>query len=151
MKVINYTCTPFDALTVNELYDIMRLRQEVFVVEQNCPYLDADGKDLYGFHVMGKDDEGTLHCCTRLLPQGVSYDGFLSIGRVANSVEVRGTGEGKRLMTFSIVKIKALYPGNPIKIGAQAYLKIFYESLGFMDIGLPYLEDGIPHIIMVME
>ncbi len=151
MTAINYTCKSFDTLTVSELYDIMRLRQEVFVVEQNCPYLDADGKDQYGYHVMGKDEGGTLHCCTRLLPQGVSYDGFVSIGRVANSDKVRGTGEGKRLMIFSIEKIRALYPEKPIKIGAQAYLKRFYESLGFTDIGIPYLEDGIPHIIMVME
>lgn len=151
MTTINYTCTSFEMLTVKELYDIMRLRQEVFVVEQNCPYLDADGKDLYGFHVMGKDDDGKLRCCTRLLPQGVSYDGFVSIGRVANSLDVRGTGEGKRLMNYSIDKIRVLYPGIPIKIGAQSYLKSFYESLGFVDIGIPYLEDGIPHIVMVME
>ena len=100
---------------------------------------------------MGKDDDGKLHCCTRLLPQGVSYDGFVSIGRVANSLDVRGTGEGKRLMNYSIDKIRVLYPGIPIKIGAQSYLKSFYESLGFVDIGIPYLEDGIPHIVMVME
>lgn len=150
MTAINYTYKTFDALTVFELYDIMRLRQEVFVVEQNCPYLDADGKDQYGYHVMGKDEGGTVHCCTRLLPEGVSYDGFVSIGRVANSDKVRRRGEGKRLMIYSIDKIRALYPEKPIKIGAQAYLKRFYESLGFIDIGIPYLEDGIPHIIMVM-
>ncbi|MFZ1751654.1 MAG: GNAT family N-acetyltransferase, partial [Saprospiraceae bacterium] len=79
---ITYTCKPFDVLDVHELYDIMRLRQEVFVVEQDCPYLDADGKDMFGHHMMGKDHNNKLHTYTRLLPVGISYDGYCSIGRV---------------------------------------------------------------------
>jgi ElaA protein len=147
---LHYTCKPFDDLSINELYRLMQLRQEVFVVEQDCPYLDADGKDIYGHHVMGKDESGKIHSCTRLLPEGISYEGFISIGRVVNSSAVRGTGEGYRLMQYSIQQIKILYPNIPVKIGAQAYLKGFYEGLGFEDIGIPYIEDGIPHIIMVM-
>lgn len=148
---VKYTCKKFEELTVEELYGIMRLRQEVFVVEQNCSYLDADGKDLYGYHVMGKDKEDEIVCCTRLLPEGISYPGFVSIGRVANGISVRRTGEGKKLMEFSIKKIKELFPGENIKIGAQKYLKRFYEELGFIDLEKPYLEDGIPHIIMEMR
>ncbi|MBK7637876.1 MAG: GNAT family N-acetyltransferase [Saprospiraceae bacterium] len=149
--MIRYSCKKFDDLSLIELYEIMKLRQEVFVVEQNCPYLDADDKDLYGYHVMGKDKKNAVVCCTRLLPEGVSYEGFISIGRVANGSTVRGTGEGKKLMDYSIETIKQLYPASSIKIGAQTYLKRFYENLGFKDLNQPYLEDGIPHIIMVYE
>lgn len=151
MLALTYSCKYFDDLTIDELYGLMRLRQEVFVVEQNCPYLDADGKDKYGYHVMGKDGMGHIHGCTRLLPEGVSYEGYSSIGRVANSSEVRGLGQGIILMEYSIQKMKELYPGLPIKIGAQSYLKKFYESLGFLDQGIDYLEDGIPHMIMVLD
>ena len=149
MTKLIYNCSTFEKLTNFELYQIMRLRQEVFIVEQNCPYLDADGKDIYSHQIMGKDENGKIHCCTRLLPEGISYVGFTSIGRVANSAEVRGSGEGRYLMEYSIKMINQLYPNIPIKIGAQQYLKKFYENLGFSDIGIPYLEDGIPHIIMV--
>ena len=151
MKEIIYSCTPFYELSLSELYQIMKLRQEVFVVEQNCPYLDADGKDLHGYHVQGKDREGGLHCYTRLLPEGISYSEYTSIGRVINSMDVRGQGQGKQLMNYSIHKIKEIYPNIPIKIGAQTYLKRFYESIGFEDINVPYLEDGIPHILMVYK
>ena len=149
--MIKYTCKKFEDLTVNELYGMMQLRQEVFILEQNCPYLDADGKDISGYHVMGTDEAGTIHCCTRLLPEGISYPGYISIGRVANSLSVRGSGEGKKLMLYSINRIIALFPGYPIKIGAQAYLNKFYASLGFKDNNISYLEDGIPHIIMTMD
>lgn len=147
---LRYSIKHFNDLTVFELYKIMKLRQEVFVVEQNCPYLDADGKDLHGYHVMGSDDNQNLHCYTRLLPEGISYQGFVSIGRVINSAEVRGKGYGKELMAISISKIKELYPSYSIKIGAQTYLKKFYESFGFVDIDMAYLEDNIPHIKMVL-
>ena len=99
---------------------------------------------------MGIDDNQNLHCYTRLLPEGISYPGFVSIGRVINSAEVRGKGYGKELMSISISKIKELYPEYPIKIGAQTYLKKFYESFGFVDINVAYLEDNIPHIKMVL-
>lgn len=148
---LTYTIKHFNDLTQYELYEIMKLRQEVFVVEQNCPYLDADGKDIYGYHLMGKDNQNKLQCYTRLLPEGISYSGFVSIGRVINSSEIRGKGFGKELMQISIEQIKELYPGLPIKIGAQAYLKKFYESFGFIETGTPYLEDNIPHILMELH
>jgi ElaA protein len=147
--MLQYACKTFNELTGEELYDLLRLRQEVFIVEQNCPYLDADGKDKYAHHILAKDESSSILCYTRLLPEGVSYEGYSSIGRVVNAPSVRGTGEGKLIMQYSIDKIKQLYPHVPIKIGAQQYLKKFYESLGFVDIGIPYIEDGIPHIIMI--
>jgi ElaA protein len=150
MTPLIYTTKSFDQLTLLELYDIMRLRQEVFVVEQECPYLDADGKDIKAMHVLGTDPNGSIQAYTRLLDRGISYDDYPSIGRVINSAAIRGSGEGKRLMQYSIEQIKNLYPG-PIKIGAQAYLKRFYEGFGFVDMDMPYLEDGIPHLIMVLD
>jgi ElaA protein len=150
MDKITFTCLPFKSLTVNELYDIMVLRQEVFAVEQNCAYLDADGKDLHGWHLMGRNTEGVLIAYTRLLPKGIAYPEYASIGRVVSSHLVRGQGFGKILMTESIDKMHALFPGETIKIGAQSYLLKFYESLGFVSTGEEYLEDGIPHTSMVL-
>lgn len=146
---IQFTCVPFHDLTPYELYDILALRQEVFVVEQNCPYLDADGKDLQSYHLMCRDEAGTLVACTRLLPRGLSYPEYASIGRVVNSSSVRGKGVGKQLMEKSIELCRHLFKDEPIKIGAQTYLLRFYESLGFVSTGEEYLEDGIPHTKMV--
>jgi ElaA protein len=145
-----FKCVLFKDLTVYELYDIMALRQEVFAVEQNCPYQDADGKDLHGWHLMGKNTEGVLLVYTRLLPKGIAYDNYASIGRVVNSPKVRGLGYGKILMTESIVHIEKLFPDQVVKIGAQSYLLKFYESFGFQSTGEQYLEDGIPHTSMIL-
>ncbi|MBL7816388.1 MAG: GNAT family N-acetyltransferase [Saprospiraceae bacterium] len=149
--MIQYICRPFAQLTVYELYDIMALRQVVFAVEQNCPYLDADGKDLKGWHLMGRDTEGELVAYTRLLPKGVSYSDFASIGRVVNAPKVRGKGAGKDLMQKSIEWMQQLFPNEPIKIGAQTYLLDFYTSLGFESTGEEYLEDNIPHTVMILK
>jgi ElaA protein len=145
-----FKCVPFKDLTVYELYDILALRLEVFCVEQNCPYQDADGKDLEGWHLMGKNTEGVLVAYTRLLPKGVSYENYASIGRVVNSPKVRGLGYGKMLMTESITQMEKLFPNEPVKIGAQSYLLQFYQSLGFESTGEEYLEDGIPHTSMIL-
>lgn len=149
MTNMTFSCFPFQDLTPAELYDIMAIRQEVFVVEQNCPYLDADGKDPASWHLMGRDEQGRLLCYTRLLPEGVSYPGFTSIGRVVSSPAARGTGVGRALMRQSIEMCRHLFGDRPIKIGAQTYLLRFYESLGFESTGEQYLEDGIPHTKMV--
>ncbi|MEN9612217.1 MAG: hypothetical protein RLZZ628_3031 [Bacteroidota bacterium] len=141
----------FNELTVNELYEIMYIRQIVFVVEQNCPYLDVDGKDLASWHLMGRDaDSKELVAYTRLLPQGVAYETEISIGRVVTHPKVRKTGAGRALMTQSLKQIRALCPNQPIRIGAQCYLIAFYESFGFKTDGETYLEDGILHIEMIM-
>ena len=137
----------FNDLTPKELYNILQLRNEVFVVEQNCPYQDCDNKDLYAFHLMGMN-ENKLLAYTRLLAPGISYSES-SIGRVVSSPSARKTGMGKQLMEESIRQIRNIFQTDAIRIGAQLYLKKFYESFGFIQQGEIYLEDNIPHIIML--
>lgn len=147
---LTFSIRPFEELSLVELYEIMRLRQEVFVVEQNCPYLDADGKDLDSLHVLGFENK-KLCCYCRLLPKGISYPDATSIGRVITSQEVRGKGYGKKMMEAAISTLKMQYPDHPIKISAQKYLKLYYESFGFVDSNIEYLEDNIWHILMVKQ
>jgi ElaA protein len=143
---INWVKKKFEELSVAELYTILRLRAEVFVVEQNCAYLDTDNKDQYCHHLMGwKDDE--LIAYTRLVPPGVSYE-YPSIGRVVTSPTARRGGFGRMLMEKSIEETISLYGETPIRIGAQLYLKDFYSSFGFITSSEIYLEDGIEHIEM---
>ena len=146
---LTYRCLPFDRLSLAELYAIMRLRQEVFVVEQDCPYLDADGKDQASYHVLGENASGELHAYTRLVPSGISYADCPSIGRVITSATVRGRGEGYPLMRYSIERCRVLFGDTPIKISAQSHLQGYYGKLGFAPTGEAYLEDGIPHVGMV--
>lgn len=150
--MITWTLKKFDELTPHELYAILQLRSEVFVVEQNCVYQDMDNKDLGAWHLMGRDP-GTsgekLLAHTRLLPPGLAYE-EASIGRVVSSPSARGLGIGRELMLKSIESIYILYGAGPIRIGAQLYLKTFYASLGFQPEGEIYLEDNIQHIIMYL-
>ncbi len=139
----------FDDLTPKELYKILQLRNEVFIVEQNCPYQDCDNKDMYAWHLMHMQDD-KLIAYTRLLAPGISYSES-SIGRVVSSPSARKTGIGKKLMLESIAQIKKLFQTDTIRIGAQLYLQKFYESFGFVKDGDVYLEDNIPHIIMLRE
>lgn len=136
----------FDSLTPAELYSILQLRAQVFVVEQNCPYLDEDDKDQQSFHLMGWKGN-LLAAYTRILPPGLAFD-EASIGRVVTSPKARGEGIGRTLMTESINRLYNLYGKVPIEIGAQLYLKKFYESLGFHQTSEVYLEDNIEHIEM---
>ena len=144
---ITWSCKTFESLTPHELYSILQLRNEVFIVEQNCVYQDCDDKDQQSHHFMGWQ-QNKLVAYTRLIPAGVVYD-EVSIGRVVTSPSARGTKLGKELMQRSIDKIRELYGKNAIKIGAQLYLKRFYESLGFIQCSDTYLEDGIEHIKMM--
>lgn len=137
----------FNELSAEELYSILQLRSEIFVVEQNSPYQDLDGKDFKCYHFMGYSGKD-LVAYTRLLPKGVSY-AEVSIGRVVTSRSVRGGGVGRELMKLSINEIERLFGKGPIRIGAQLYLQKFYESLGFTREGEPYNEDNIAHIIML--
>ena len=146
--MISWTCKAFSDLTVYELYDILRLRSEVFVVEQACVFQDPDGKDISAFHLMGQRN-GELVAYTRLLGPGKSYD-EMSIGRVVNSSKFRNEGIGRELMRESIERIRSIFGNGDIRIGAQLYLKKFYESFGFVQQGEPYLEDGIEHIYMLL-
>ncbi|MFN5135026.1 MAG: GNAT family N-acetyltransferase [Chitinophagaceae bacterium] len=147
---LNWTLKKFDNLTPHELYSIMQLRNEVFVLEQNCIYQDADGKDLHAWHCMGWNEYGQLMAYTRLLPAGVAYD-IPSIGRVITHADVRRLGAGKELMKQSIKNCYDLFGKQSIKIGAQLYLKKFYESFGFEQTSKVYLEDGIEHIEMILK
>jgi ElaA protein len=146
-----FNCLPFAKLSLQELYDSMALRQEVFVVEQDCPYLDADGKDEAGHHLLGYNANGKLIAYTRLLPPGISYPDYASIGRVVTSPSARRTGAGRVLMRESISWCARLYGEVPVKISAQVYLTRFYESFGFEKVGAEYLEDDIPHVGMVLR
>ena len=146
---MTWTLKPFDSLTPQELYNILQLRNEVFIVEQNCPYQDLDNKDVYAFHLMGMK-ESKLIAYSRLLAPGISYSES-SIGRVVSSPAARKTGMGKKLMNESIIQIQNLFHTDTIRIGAQLYLKKFYESFGFIQQGDSYLEDNIPHIIMLRK
>ena len=139
---ITWLIKTFKALNNSELYDVLRLRSEVFVVEQNCPYQDMDGKDLKSFHLMGRNEKKELLAYARILPAGISYKES-SIGRVVTSPKVRGTGAGKELMKEAIKAVKQQFGKEPIRIGAQCYLKKFYEDLGFEIASEEYLEDNI--------
>jgi ElaA protein len=144
---IEWRIKRFDELTPDELYAILQLRIEVFVVEQHCVFQDADNKDQASFHLMGWQDN-MLAAYTRLVPPGHVYE-QASIGRVVTSPNVRRFGAGKQLMQQSIDAVYQLFGTGPIKIGAQFYLKGFYESFGFQQVSDIYLEDGIEHIYML--
>ena len=146
---LNWALKPFEELTTEELYTILQLRSEVFVVEQNCIYQDVDGKDLKSTHLMAWDGKN-LAAYTRLVPAGISF-AEASIGRVITSPRYRGLGIGITLMEKSIAYTLNIYNTNKIRIGAQLYLKKFYENLGFVTEGEEFLEDGIPHIEMVFS
>jgi ElaA protein len=146
--MIKWILKKFDELTAHELYSILQLRNEVFVVEQNCVYQDADNKDQASYHFTGwKNDK--LISYTRLLPKGIAYDDYVSIGRVVTSSSERGNGIGKELIQRSIEQLNNLFESVPIKIGAQIYLKKFYSEFGFQQTSDIYLEDGIEHIEMI--
>lgn len=143
---INWTFKKFDELTVAELYTILQLRIEVFAVEQNCVYQDADGKDQSAYHLCGWDNDSLAAYC-RILPAGISYH-HPSIGRVVTAKAYRRGGYGKQLMQVAIAKTIKQFNDPIIILSAQLYLKKFYESLGFVQTSEQYMEDGIPHIKM---
>jgi ElaA protein len=145
--MLRWVLKKFDDLLPNELYAILQLRNEVFVVEQDCVYQDADNKDQVCYHYMGWVSD-RLAAYTRIVPPGVAYT-EPSIGRVVTSSFARRNGLGKELMEKTIEQVYKLYGNTPIKIGAQFYLLTFYLSLGFSQTSDIYLEDGIEHIEMV--
>ncbi len=147
---MNFKQKTFNQLTVSELYAILKLRQEIFVVEQNCPYLDADGHDENAIHVLGTDVNGILVAYIRIFAPGDYYD-EAAIGRVVVSADFRGKQLGVKVMQYGIAHCKEHFPDSPIKIGAQLYLDKFYRSLGFVPISEIYLEDGIEHQYMKLN
>jgi ElaA protein len=149
MHSLNWTYKHFASLTTQELYTILSLRSEVFVVEQNCVYLDTDNKDLDAWHLCGWEND-TLVAYVRILEPGVSYE-EASIGRVLTNPTFRKNGYGIELMKLAIEKTMNQFDVSTIKIGAQLYLLDFYSSLGFLQTSEMYLEDGIPHIEMLYK
>jgi ElaA protein len=140
-------CKPFDALTPEELYAILKLRSEIFVMEQQCLFLDQDNKDQLCQHLMLYQNK-ELMAYARIVPPGLS---FLepSIGRIVSSAAARGKGFGKHLVRLAIDNCVRLHGNQPIQIGAQLYLQTFYESFGFVKVTEVYDEDGIDHLDMI--
>jgi ElaA protein len=152
--MISWVLKKFDELSVQELYALLQLRNQVFAIEQNCVYPDLDNRDQPSHHLMGwsegllTEQDGKLIAYTRIIPPGIVYP-EPSIGRVVTSASVRGTGIGKELMERSILETYKLYGKTPVRIGAQLYLQRFYSALGFLQTSAIYLEDGIEHIEML--
>jgi ElaA protein len=140
MQQINWTCKFFDDLSPHELYIIIKLRNEVFVVEQKCVFQDADNKDQKCYHLMGFAGN-ELAAYARLVPAGVSYKN-ISIGRIVTSPRYRSIGAGKALINEAITQCNSLYGEQTIEIGAQLYLKNFYKNFGFKQIGDAYMKMG---------
>lgn len=149
---LQWRCLPFNSLSADALYRLLRLRSEVFVVEQNCVFLDMDGVDALCLHVLGEvvEPDGTvhLHASTRLVPPGVAF-AEASIGRVVTAPAARGGGIGHALMAESLRVLEQLWGPQPVRIGAQAHLESFYQRHGFASDNKPYIEDGIPHLEML--
>lgn len=145
---MTWTSKNFEELTPSELYTIMQLRSEVFVVEQNCVFQDADNKDQSSHHLMCWA-AGKLLAYARIVPAGVSY-AESSIGRIVTSPKARRHGLGRTLVQKAIEVLYGLHGKVVVRIGAQYYLKNFYESFGFLETGAIYLEDGIEHIEMLL-
>ncbi|HLL23401.1 MAG TPA: GNAT family N-acetyltransferase [Kofleriaceae bacterium] len=134
----------FAELSAIDLYAIVALRERVFIVEQNCPYQDADGVDPVCRHVWAEAADGAIHAYLRIVPAGIKF-AEVSIGRVITSPEARGQGLGKTLMKHGLVLAGAV----PVRISAQAHLETFYNELGFTRASDIYDEDGIPHVEML--
>lgn len=141
---LQWKCKHFNELSAAELYSILRLRTEVFILEQSCLYQDVDGKDVKSYHVFAEGSNGEVLAYARVLPPGVSYT-EASIGRVVTSPKVRGAGTGKELMKKVMSMMAREFPGKAIRISAQSYLIKFYSGFGFVPQGEDYLEDDIPH------
>lgn len=147
---MNWIVKTYEELSKEELYNLLQLRIEVFVIEQDCPYQDVDGKDQKSIHVWTNNEEGKPTAYLRIVAPGVSYSNP-SIGRVLTKETERKGGLGRKLMEEGIRVCKKHYPNKTIRISAQEYLLDFYTSLGFVKVGDMYLEDDIPHIEMTLS
>lgn len=147
MDTVLWKIKTFEELTTHELYEILKIRQEVFVVEQTCYYLDADGYDQKALHIWA-EKEGKIVAYCRAFDKGIKYP-ETSIGRVLSHPDYRALKLGRKLMTIAIEVIKTRYQTEKIRISAQDYLIEFYQSFGFQDTGKKYLEDDIPHTEML--
>jgi len=144
--MINFKWYKFSELTVEQLYAVLVLRSDIFVVEQHCPYPDPDGKDIFALHLLGMEKD-SLVAYIRLFPP-TDIENYIVFGRVVTARSARNKGYGKRLMQELLSYCDTNFPGISIKCSAQHYLKKFYEGFGFKVYGEMYEEDGIPHIAM---
>ena len=145
---MNWTLKPFDQLTLNELYGLLRLRCEVFIVEQ-VAYQDIDGLDQQAWHLFAQDERGAVIACLRIFPKGVVYPDAAAIGRLCVSASHRRRGLASQMLDRALDYIDHTLALPATRISAQRYLQAFYESRGFVQSGEGYLEDGIPHIPML--
>ena len=152
MTILHWHFKSFDQLTTDELYDLLKLRVDVFVVEQNCPYPELDNKDRHPDtrHLTGKNKAGKILAYLRILPPDLNYN-HPGIGRVVVDKTQRGRHLCRKMVQKAVDFCDDRWPGQGIKIGAQAYLTDFYISLGFNPVSDVYLEDGIPHVDMVKK
>jgi len=150
MEKITWNTRAFKDLSVDEYFEILHLRIEIFVVEQDCPYQEVDEKDRQSFHLFGRTENDKIIAVTRILPHGISYN-EISVGRVALKKEYRGKRIADQLMEESFKFIKNEFGEQPIRISAQQYLLNYYRKHGFKQVGEMYLEDNIPHLEMLKE
>ena len=144
---VAWTSAAFAELSPQDVHDVLRLRQEVFVVEQNCVFREIDGRDPLALHLLGRRS-GVLVAYARIFAPGV-LGPEASIGRIATDPSVRGTGLGHELFRESLKEVERIAPGAPIRLAAQAHLERFYGAYGFVGTGPTYLDDGIVHLDMV--
>ena len=150
---IDWKCLEFEQLDVHTLYQLLRLRVDVFVVEQQCPYAELDGLDTQPGtrHLLGRmSDSGNLAACLRILPPGLVFP-EVGLGRFVVAGACRGKGVGHQILEQAFYQVRQLWPGENILIAAQVYLKNFYVSHGFTIISRDYVEDGIPHVDMHLD
>ncbi len=140
----------FDQLTVCQLYELLRLRESIFIVEQDVPYVDIDGKDKQCMHLMGYAGHEMV-AYMRIVPLDLFEPGHFSLGRVVVRADLRGSGLGREMVKRGLAYLDGIRDGWPIKISSQLYLKEFYASFGFKALGESYIEDRIPHIAMVRQ
>jgi ElaA protein len=145
--MVHWNWKSFQELSKQELYDLLALRANVFIVEQQSPYGDLDYRDQHSLHLLGKKDD-KLAAYLRILPENVAYPNAVSIGRFVTAAFVRGQGLGKEMMRHALLYLKTNGNKAPIVISAQLYLEKFYQSFGFETRSEPYDEDGILHIKM---
>ena len=148
MDKIKWEIKPFNKLNLDEFHNIIALRIAVFVVEQNCPYQELDGKDSAAYHVIGVDVNNNVVATARILPKGIAYD-EIAIGRVVTSQSIRKYKKGHELMQKCMDFIQNKFPNENVKLSAQSHLVKYYGKHGFKETGKHYLEDGIPHSEMI--
>lgn len=146
---MNWKLKKFDELTSRELYEILRLRNEVFIIEQECPYLDCDRKDYGAYHLFLEDDTGVI-AYLRVLDKGVTFD-EVCIGRVIVKETHRGKGLAQEMLRLGLKVAEEKYGETTVKISAQQRLVKLYESVGFKQVSDMYMEDNIPHVAMIRE